>query len=191
MFTGIVQNLGVLIKKRKGTDGFVFDIKSTLPIRCFKVGNSIAVQGVCLTVEAYEARTKVFTVTAVQETLSKTTLALLEVGDLLNLEPALTLNSFLGGHLVSGHVDGLGVVVNSAPDFIIEAPSSFMKFFPQKGSITVNGVSLTIASVSKNRISIAVIPETLKKTSLGSLEKGDSVNLEIDLIARYLERLSR
>lgn len=190
MFTGIVQNLGTIKAKELRKEGLILKIHSTLPSRCFKVGNSIAVEGVCLTVEKYRPRTKIFIVTAVSETLEKTTLGALDVGTLVNLESALTLQSFLGGHLVSGHVDGLGIVVKPAPEFTVSCPSGLMKFFPQKGSIAVNGVSLTLAKVHKNSVTIAVIPETLKKTTLSSLKKGDTVNLEIDLIARYLERLS-
>ncbi len=189
MFTGIVQNLGVVHSVTEENDLRQFQITSHLDPSCFKSGNSIAVDGVCLTVEKWSSEEQLFTVSAVPETLKKTTLGHFKVGDLVNLEPALKLNDFLGGHLVSGHVDFVAMVTQTPPELSLEFPLEYEKYFAQKGSATVNGVSLTVVSVEGNRLKFALIPETLKETNLGALSVGDFVNLEIDLLARYIERL--
>lgn len=188
MFTGLVQNLGTLMEVQKVGKNLELLIHSSLDPACFEKGASIMVNGACLTVERYFPEGN-FLVSAVPETLEKTTLSGLKVKQKVNLETALTLNAPLGGHLVSGHVDGVGVVLKSGADFLIQVPLELLKFFAVKGSIVVNGVSLTIADQTKDTVRIALIPETLKETNLGLLKKGDLVNLEVDLIARYLERL--
>ena len=189
MFTGLVQNVGTVVEVTKQETGLELLIHSTLPKASFLQGASIMVDGVCLTVEKYFPAKKNFLVTAVKETLEKTTLGAFEEGQAVNLEAALTLNTPLGGHLVSGHVDAVGTVVQAGSDFVVQVPKALLKFFAVKGSIVVNGVSLTIADQKKDTVRIALIPETLKETNLGLLKKGDRVNLEVDLIARYLDRL--
>lgn len=189
MFTGLVQNLGKLVETVKTEKGLELLVHSDLPEEHFAKGASIMVDGVCLTVEEYFPAKKNFLVTAVQETLDKSTLAQFEEGRSVNLEAALTLSTPLGGHLVSGHVDAVGTVVQSGEDFVVKVPKVLLKFFAVKGSIVVNGVSLTLADQKKDTVRIALIPETLKMTNLGLLKKGDEVNLEVDLIARYLDRL--
>lgn len=188
MFTGLVQNLGTLMEVQNVGKSKEFLIQSSLPAETFKKGASIMVNGACLTVERYFPEGN-FLVTAVEETLKKTTLSKLKVKQKLNLEAALTLGTPLGGHLVSGHVDGVGKVVHAGSKLILQVPKDLLKFFAVKGSIVVNGVSLTLVDQVKDTVEIALIPETLKETNLGLLKKGDLVNLEVDLIARYLDRL--
>lgn len=188
MFTGLVQNLGTLMEVQNVGKSKEFLIQSGLPAETFKKGASIMVNGACLTVERYFPEGN-FLVTAVEETLKKTTLSKLKVKQKLNLEAALTLATPLGGHLVSGHVDGIGKVVHAGSQFTLQVPKDLLKFFAVKGSIVVNGVSLTLVDQVKDTVEIALIPETLKETNLGLLKKGDLVNLEVDLIARYLDRL--
>lgn len=187
MFTGLVQNLGKITDLKKVDENLSLCICSALPESVFSIGASIAVDGVCLTVENYENGQ--FWVTAVPETLSKTCLGSLVVGDAVHLESALTLATPLGGHLVSGHVDGFATVLAPAPRLRLELPAELVKFCPVKGSITVLGVSLTIAEAKENWIELALIPETMKVTKLGVLKIGDRVHIEIDMIARYLEHL--
>jgi riboflavin synthase len=183
MFTGIVQNLGTLMAKKATPYGVQFKIKSSLSAASFRKGASIAVDGVCLTVEAYSG--KVFTVSLVKETLKKSRLGGARLGEKFNLETPLTLETLLSGHFVSGHTDSTGKVLKIEP-FQISVPEKYLKFMPEKGSVTINGVSLTIAKRLKNGIEIALIPETKKSTNLGAIQVGDSVNIEIDLLARYL-----
>jgi len=183
MFTGIVHNLGTLVAKTATPYGAEFKIKSTLPASAFKKGASIAVDGVCLTVEKYGKG--VFTVSLVKETLKKSRLGGAQIGEKFNLETPLTLKTPLSGHFVSGHVDCTGKVLEMEP-FQVSVPEAYLKFMPEKGSVTVNGVSLTIAKRLKNGIEIALIPETKTTTNLGAARVGDAVNIEIDLLARYL-----
>lgn len=189
MFTGLVQNLGMVVELHEVNSNLELLIHSTLPAECFAQGSSIAVDGVCLTVERYFPELQHFLVTAVEETLNKSTLKNFKARQRVNLETPLTLNTPLGGHLVSGHVDGVGKIVKAGVDFVIQVPKELLKFFAVKGSIVVNGVSLTIADQIKDTVRIALIPETLSETNLGLLKKGDKLNLEVDLIARYVERL--
>lgn len=189
MFTGLVQNLGTLIEVTKVEKNLELLIHSTLAAKHFKKGASIAVDGVCLTVEQYFPAKKNFLVTAVEETLEKSTLATFKAEQRVNLETALTLGMPLGGHLMSGHVDAVGEVMESGSDFKIKVPKALLHFFAVKGSVVVNGVSLTVADLKKDMLRIALIPETLKETNLALLKKGAKVNLEVDLIARYLDRL--
>lgn len=190
MFTGIVENLGTLKKITPSKVGLSFVIHSSLPARIFKKGTSILVNGACLTVEKYDAQKKTFTVSLVQETLERTMFKSAKLGDKLNLESSLTLEKAVAGHLVLGHVDFTGKVLHGGPNLEIEIPSKWMKYFPEKGSVTLHGVSLTIAKRKKNSIQVALIPETMKATNLAQLKKGDRVHVEIDLLARYLETLS-
>ena len=157
-----------------------------------KEGDSIAVEGACLTMLAPAADH--FTADVSSETLQLTTLGALREGSAVNLELALTLQDRLGGHLVSGHVDGLGSLLSRHEDaraqrFEFELPASLARFVAQKGSATINGVSLTVNTVDGNRFSVCLIPHTLEVTTLGLLQPGDKVNIEVDLVARYLERL--
>jgi riboflavin synthase len=193
MFTGIIQAVGQLAPARQSTGDIQISIDANqLDLSDVKMGDSIAVNGVCLTVtDINQTR---FTADVSKETLSVTT-GLNKQGQ-VNLEKALRLDDRLGGHLVSGHVDGVGEVVTfeAVHDcwlLAILAPHAISKYIARKGSICVNGVSLTINTVEKDRFTINIIPHTLEKTTLGSLRVGSQVNLEIDQIARYVERMQQ
>lgn len=191
MFTGIIEELGSVEKIVRKPDGMEIFVKSKVPKSLFKRGNSIAVDGACLTVETYDAKKGVFSAHLVNETLDKTHFNKIEKNSLLNLEVPLRFSDFLHGHLVSGHVDAVATVKSFKEYLELTVPKDLFKFCPEKGSLTVNGVSLTIAKSKNNSVSLALIPETLKKTNLSSLKKGDQVNIEIDLLARYLEHYVR
>lgn len=190
MFTGIVQNLGTLKAKKPVKAGLALEIHSTLSAKDLQKGTSIAVNGACLTVEKYDPKTKIFQVTCVPETLAKTTFQESEIEAQFNLEPSLRMGDSLAGHFVLGHVDFMASVLHAAPELKIKIPPKFTRYFPKKGSITVHGVSLTIAEKGSDSIGLALIPETLKQTNLGDLKEGDLVHIEIDVLARYLESLN-
>ena len=202
MFTGIIRDRGTVKSLEKTAGGLVLHISSKLSARHFERGASIAVDGVCLTVEEYEAdgvdgaRGGVFRVSAVQETLDKTNLSYYKEGESVNLEPPLTLADAVAGHMVLGHVDFVAEVLQVAPDLKIAVSERFMRFMPKKGSVTVNGVSLTLADCGdgadgsgRGWIRLAIIPETIRATNLGDLQVGWHVNMEVDMLARYLDKL--
>jgi riboflavin synthase len=193
MFTGIVQDIGE-VRARVARGG---DVRLTIGVKSLDLsrtseGDSICVQGVCLTALAITAATFEADVSA--ETLSLTTLGSLAIGSPVNLEPALRAGDPLGGHLVSGHVDGLGEVVSTHEEarslrVTVAAPQALARFLAQKGSITVEGVSLTVNEVQGAQFGVNLIPHTREVTTLGRLRKGLRVNLEIDQVARYVDRL--
>lgn len=191
MFTGIITDIGTVEAVAKGGDTR-FDIATKYDMATTEIGASIACSGACLTIiEKGDGR---FAVEASAETLSKTTAGNWREGTLLNLERALKVGDELGGHIVTGHVDGVGEVVSVAPvggslNIDFNAPDSLAKFIAAKGSITVDGVSLTVNEVSAARFSVNIIPHTQSETTLGKLRAGDPVNLEIDVLARYVARL--
>jgi riboflavin synthase len=193
MFTGIVQTKGTIgaIEKRGG------DVRMTitapgLPWSDYQVGDSISVNGVCLT--AVEVLADGFVTDVSVETLNVTTLNQAGQGDEVNLEPALRIGDALGGHLVSGHVDGIGVVISRSEDarsirLAFEVPTELARYIAKKGSVCVDGVSLTINEVSGNTFSLNIIPHTAEITTMGAYDKGTTVNIEVDLLARYIERM--
>ncbi|MBL3526990.1 MAG: riboflavin synthase [gamma proteobacterium endosymbiont of Lamellibrachia anaximandri] len=193
MFTGIIQSVGTLAgQESKGGDVRLYIHTGQLDLADVALGDSIATNGVCLT--AVELPGDGFRADVSRETLSMTTLHNLKPGSPVNLEKALTLNSRLGGHLVSGHVDGVGKVLGRREDarsirFDIEAPKALAKYIAHKGSICVDGASLTVNGVNGNRFDLNIVPHTLQETTLEGVQVGHEVNLEVDLIARYLERL--
>lgn len=193
MFTGIIQDIGTISAwQSHGADCRARIAVNTLPLGRLGIGDSIAVNGVCLT--AIELDEKQFSVDISGETLSCTTLGGLRIGSPVNLETALTAGSALGGHMVSGHVDGVGEVLTLADDgrslrFEFAAPHALARYIAAKGSVCIDGVSLTVNSVDGNRFSVNIIPHTLEKTIFSDYRAGSSVNLEVDIIARYLERL--
>jgi riboflavin synthase len=194
MFTGIVTGTGILKQKAEvgGDSRLTFECGG-LGLEHASAGESIAVSGVCLTMLEPDATG--FSADVSQETLSLTTLGGIREGQAVNLELALALETRLGGHLVTGHVDGKAVLVSRRSDaraerFEFEVPSSLARYVAKKGSACLDGVSLTVNEVSGSRFSVCLIPHTLEVTTLGSLAPGDEVNLEVDLIARYLERLT-
>lgn len=185
MFTGIVRDRGLVA----AFDGARLVIETSLPAA---VGDSIAVDGVCLTVVAGDDATLAFDV--VPETLARSTLGSLSPGAVVNLEPALRVGDELGGHIVQGHVDAVGRVRATEPEgegrrVWIEAPAEVLRTCVEKGSITVSGVSLTVAGLSDAMFAVALVPHTLAATTLGELEPGDEVNLEADVIGKHVERL--
>lgn len=194
MFTGIVQRVGsVAAVEARGGDATLCIDAGALPAERLALGASIAVNGVCLTVTSRTGSTVAFDVS--RETLSLTTLGRLAAGGRVNLEPALTLAEPLGGHLVSGHVDGVGEVASIEPDarstrMSFRLPTALLRYVAKKGSLCVDGVSLTVNDVSGDRASVNLVPHTLQGTIMGSYGVGTAVNIEVDLIARYLERLS-
>lgn len=184
MFTGIVEELG---RVRDIGPGGRLAIEASVVSPSLVIGSSIALNGCCLT--AVEVGPDGFVVEAVPETLSRTNLADLRPGSEVNLERPLAMNGRLDGHLVQGHVDATGEVMEPAPDLRISAPADVLRYVVEKGSITVDGVSLTVVDVDDQTFSVAVIPHTAAVTTLGQRAVGDRVNLEVDLIAKYVERL--
>jgi riboflavin synthase len=193
MFTGIIEAVGQVAElRRRGGDVRLQVRTGKLDLGDVAQGDSIAVNGVCLT--AVELPGDGFVSDVSRETLSLTSLGQLEPGSRVNLEKALTLATRLGGHLVSGHVDGLGCVIERHDDarsvrFTIEAPPDLARYIAHKGSITVDGVSLTVNAVNGRRFELNIVPHTLQETIMGGYTAGRRVNLEVDLVARYLERL--
>lgn len=207
MFTGLVQAKGTLVRRTENGSGARLVVRSVpagtgpssreiglgIGGEPLVLGESISVDGVCLTVDVIvDAET--FEVDASSETLAKTTLGAIPTGGVVNLERALAVGQRLGGHLVSGHVDGVGRVVEKTPDgaslkVTFEAPHELARFIAPKGSVCVSGVSLTVNGVDRDRFDVMLIPHTLEKTNFSSLEVGTKVNLEVDVLARYVARL--
>jgi riboflavin synthase len=193
MFTGIILATGrVTAIAKKGGDLELSIDASGLDMGRISLGDSVSVQGVCLTVTRKEGA--LFHADVSLETLSKTTFGTLTVGSKVNLEPSLRAGDALGGHMVSGHVDAVGKLVRAAADarswrLEIELPPALMRFVAPKGSICINGVSLTVNDVEGHRFDVNIIPHTREVTTLGELKVGDGVNIEIDVVARYLARL--
>jgi len=192
MFTGIILGLGTLKAVRQSGQGLVLTIHPDFSIKDPQGGESITVNGVCLT--AATISQDVFSVEVSPETLSRTTLPRLRVGSRVNLERALRPSDRLGGHLVSGHVDGTGEVIEKEnlsqfTLFTIAISEILDRYIIEKGSIAVDGISLTVNSCSKGRFSVAIIPHTAKLTTMGFRNKGDKINIEVDLIGKYIEKL--
>ncbi len=190
MFTGLVQQVGTIEKVEKSEEGLVLRIACSLfP---FELGESIAVNGACLTVKAFDRDH--FDVDASAETVDKTNLADHEVGDAVHLERSLCLGDKLGGHLVTGHIDGVGELVDKVPtgdcvEAAFVVPDRLAPFLAPKGSITVNGVSLTVNAVTGSRFEVMLVPWTLEETTFGTMSVGARVNLEVDILAKYVASL--
>ncbi len=194
MFTGIVEGLGKVVKKTPFAGGVRLEIEAPFDLGETNLGDSIAVNGVCLTVVSKTGAC--FEVDISPETLRRTTLGHLVPGVQVNLERALRLGDRLGGHLVSGHVDGVGEVVwrQEKGDFIffrVSLPSGLSRYVIEKGSIAIDGISLTVNSLQGAEVELAIIPHTAKLTTMGFRRPGDKVNIEVDLIGKYVERLLR
>jgi riboflavin synthase len=191
MFTGIIEEVGTIKSVREGPDQAALLISAAQISSSLGLGDSVAVNGACLTVVQHG--TENFLCELSLETLRLTTLSRIRVGSPVNLERSLTLNSRLGGHLVQGHVDGLGELASALPrgnglEMSFTYPTELERYLVRKGSIAVDGISMTIASLQKNSFTVAVIPHTIGMTNLKHLKIGDAVNLETDIIGRYLER---
>ncbi|GLY07520.1 MULTISPECIES: riboflavin synthase [Actinoplanes] len=193
MFTGIVEELGEVVRLTEGSeDSAVIAVRGPLVTSDARDGDSIAVNGVCLTV--IDNVDGVFTADVMGETLRRSSLAALAVGGTVNLERAAALGSRLGGHLVQGHVDGVATVIGREPAdkwevVTFSLPAELARYVVEKGSITVDGVSLTVMAVTADTFSVGLIPATSKHTVLGSKSAGDPVNLEVDVIAKYVEKM--
>jgi riboflavin synthase len=188
MFTGIVRERGRIASIEQEGDGVRLEIAAPETSSSLAVGDSVSVSGACLTATAVSNGS--FSVTAVPETLSRTTLGRLAAGGEVNLEPALHAGDALGGHFVQGHVDAVGRVATIADARVwVEAAPEVLRYCVEKGSITVDGVSLTIAGLRDDAFEVALIPHTRDVTTLGALEPGDEVNLEVDVLAKYVEKL--
>lgn len=192
MFTGIIEELGKVGSAISGEAGGRISILATLVTSDLSDGDSIAVNGVCLT--AVEVSAASFAADVSPETLERTTLGSLTAGSPVNLERAVTPTTRLGGHIVQGHIDGRGTFISSTAggDFWtvrIGFPADLGRYFIHKGSVAVEGISLTIASLANGHFDLALIPKTWQMTNLSSLKPGDKVNLEVDMIAKYIERM--
>lgn len=191
MFTGLVADKGEVIALEKRAESALITIKTTL-LSELNIGDSISVNGVCLTAISKNGET--FQADVMIQTLNLTSLGNLIVGDLVNLELAMAANSRFGGHIVQGHVDGVAKVKENSEGekwnkFVIEIPNNLARYIVNQGSITVDGVSLTVGNILDNEVTLWLIPETLSKTNLGIKKPGNLLNIEVDILAKYVERL--
>ena len=192
MFTGIVEEVGTLQNIRKGTHSAVLTIGADTVLSDIHVGDSIAVNGICLTATSFSAHS--YTADVMHETLNRSSLANLKPGAHVNLERAMAANGRFGGHIVAGHVDGVGRVTAIRQDdnaiwYTIAAGPEILRYVVEKGSITIDGISLTVAKITGQDFSISAIPHAAKVTVLGERRVGDAVNLETDVIGKYVEKL--
>lgn len=192
MFTGIIEELGEVLAIEHLADSLRLTIKGPKVVSDVNRGDSISVSGTCLTAVEFDGTS--FTADVMQETLNKTSLAGIQVGSPVNLERAMTAATRFGGHVVQGHVDGVGEIVSRTPSenwelVRVRIPVELMKYVVLKGSITIDGVSLTVNEVGPDFITLSLIPETLRLTTLGSKQPGDKVNVEADIMAKHIERL--
>lgn len=191
MFTGIIEETGTLERTRRGRDSAVLRIRACKVLTDVKPGDSIAVNGVCLTVTSFD--TVGFIADVMHETLNRSSLGALQPGSRVNLERAMPANGRFGGHIVAGHVDGTGQVIQIRKDdnavwYTISAQPEVLRYVVEKGSIAIDGISLTVASVSAADFSVSVIPHTVAVTNLGDRRAGDMVNLENDMVGKYIEK---
>lgn len=192
MFTGIVEEIGQIVSIKRGTVSAVMTIQASTVLEGTKIGDSIAVNGVCLTVTGMQGST--FTADIMAETLRRSSLGALSGGALVNLERAMAADGRFGGHIVSGHIDGIGQILSmereeSAVWVEIGTPPKLLRYIVEKGSIAIDGISLTVAKLTDNSFSVSLIPHTGEETTLLRKKTGDSVNLENDIIGKYVERL--
>ena len=191
MFTGLVADKAKVISISRGSESAVIQIESVLASE-IKVGDSVSINGTCLT--AIELSSNTFKADVMIHTLKVTSLGKLSVGDFVNLERATRADSRLGGHIVQGHVDGIGSVIENSPGekwnkFVVRVPKNLSKYIVNQGSIAIDGVSLTVGEISDDLLTLWLIPETLERTNLAQKSSGDIVNIEVDIIAKYVERL--
>jgi riboflavin synthase len=192
MFTGLIREVGTIVSLDGGADGVRVEIDAPDTARNATLGDSIAIDGVCLTVVACDESTLAFD--AVPETLGRTALATLEPGSRVNLEPALRAGEPLGGHYVQGHADGVASVRSVVPEgegrrIWFDAGPDLLRYIVEKGSVAVQGTSLTVAGLDDAGFAVALIPHTLEATTLGALEPDNQVNIEVDVLAKYVEKL--
>lgn len=184
MFTGIVEELGTVLSLESGR----MTVGASRVLDGVALGDSIAVNGCCLTVVAHDEGS--WEADLSEETLRRTALSALAPGSPANLERAVRADQRMGGHIVQGHVDGVGMVVAGVPDLRVRVPAGLERYLVEKGSVTVDGVSLTVVDVIEDTFSVAVIPHTAEVTNLGGLAQGAPVNIEVDIVAKYVERMA-
>lgn len=194
MFTGIVEEVGTIKNIKRGQHSAVLTIQAKTVLEETRIGDSIAVNGICLTVTRLFPDG--FSADVMHETLNRSSLAGLSAGSVVNLERAMPANGRFGGHIVAGHVDGVGHVANIRRDdtavwYTVHAGPEILRYVVEKGSITIDGISLTVAAVEQDRFSVSLIPHTAQVTILGEKGPGDTVNLETDIIGKYVEKLLR
>lgn len=190
MFTGIVEEMGKIVRVEKGAKSSRLTVSGDKIFSDLKLGDSVATNGVCLTVTSFSKG--IFTADIMNETLKRSNLGELRQGSMVNLERAMIANGRFGGHIVSGHIDGTGVITKIEQDdiavwYTIRADRKIMKYIIEKGSVAIDGISLTIAKVTDNDFSVSLIPHTAKETVLGYKKTGDTVNLENDVVGKYIE----
>ena len=190
MFTGIVEEMGKIVRVEKGAKSSRLTVSGDKIFSDLKLGDSVATNGVCLTVTSFSKG--IFTADVMNETLKRSNLGELRQGSMVNLERAMIANGRFGGHIVSGHIDGTGVITKIEQDdiavwYTIRADRKIMKYIIEKGSVAIDGISLTIAKVTDNDFSVSLIPHTAKETVLGYKKTGDTVNLENDVVGKYIE----
>ena len=194
MFTGIIEELGTIRSIRRGAASAVLSIGAEAVLSDLRIGDSVAVNGVCLTATGVDRSG--FTADVMHETLQRSSLGALGPGSRVNLERAMAADGRFGGHIVSGHIDGTGTIAERRRDdnavwYTVSAPPALLRYIVEKGSVAIDGISLTVASVEADRFSVSVIPHTAAVTLLGAKGPGDVVNLETDIIGKYVERLLR
>lgn len=192
MFTGIVEEKGCIRGIRPGAKSCILTIEGRIIFSDLKVGDSVAVNGVCLTATSINGH--LFTADVMRETLERSSLGSLRNGSYVNLERAMAADGRFGGHIVSGHIDGTGTIVNIEKDdnavwYTVQAPPALMRYIVEKGSIAIDGISLTVAKITSSTFSVSIIPHTAKETILSEKKTGDVVNLENDVISKYVEKL--
>lgn len=191
MFTGIIEEVGTVRSVRKGAHSAVICVSASTVLQGLKLGDSIATNGVCLTVTSFDGSS--FSADVMHETLNRTSLGALGVGSPVNLERAMAADGRFGGHIVSGHIDGTGVIQRITPDdnaiwYSISAPEGIMRYIIEKGSVALDGISLTVAKVQQGAFSVSVIPHTQQATNLAAKRVGDTINIENDVIGKYVEK---
>lgn len=192
MFTGIIEEVGSVTSIRKGAHSCVLTVNASRVLEDVHLGDSIATNGVCLTVTSFTSHS--FSADVMHETLNRSSLGSLHIGSPVNLERAMLAGGRFGGHIVSGHIDGVGTISSIKEDdnavwYTVEAPSNILRYIIEKGSITLDGISLTVAKVTNSNFSVSIIPHTRVQTNLASKKVGDVLNLENDLVGKYVERL--
>lgn len=192
MFTGIIEEKGKVLKIRKGPQSSVITIEAHYIFDDLKIGDSVATNGVCLTVTEIMDN-KMFSADIMSESLQRSTLGQIKPGDSVNLERALAVNGRFGGHMVSGHVDGIGTIIQMKKEgiafwYTVQVPESLMKYIVMKGSIAVDGMSLTVAKLDKNQFSVSLIPHTYACTIFSEKSIGHKVNVETDILGKYMEK---
>ena len=192
MFTGIVEEVGTVWEIRRGRASAVLTIRAELVLADMKIGDSIAVNGICLTVVSFSSG--MFSADVMHETLNRSSLASLTRGSHVNLERAMPADGRFGGHIVAGHVDGVGTIVRIRRDdtavwYTVQAGEERMRYIVEKGSVAIDGISLTVAETGSDWFSVSTIPHTVRETVLSEKREGDSVNLETDVVGKYVEKL--